>query len=214
MQDFASSLAVRLLGNLHGKRVLDLCAAPGGKTLQCSASGAEVTALDRSKKRLDILRANLARTGLSAKTVHCDALDWVTCEQFDVVIVDAPCSATGTVRRHPDLPYRRQASGWLRKLNNTQRQLVERAFSLVKPEGTVLYCVCSMLPEEGELVAGWAKETFDAESASVNCGGIGALPNWQASVGGIRTRPDYWQDKGGMDGFYAAALIRLGARRP
>ncbi len=213
VQDFASSLAVRLLGNLHGRTVLDLCAAPGGKTLQCSASGGEITALDRSRKRLDILRANLMRTGLHAKTIHCDALDWESCEQFDAVIVDAPCSATGTIRRHPDLPCRKQNDGWAETMYRTQRRLLEKAFSHARPDGRILYCVCSLLPQEGEHVVRWAKGRFDAKAVKVNCAAIGACPSWQTPEGGLRTRPDYWPGRGGMDGFYAAALVRRAAAR-
>lgn len=204
VQDYASSLAIDLLGNLNGLSVLDLCAAPGGKTLQCSAKGANVTSLDRSNKRLSLLHSNLKRTGLKANTIHCDAFEWNTDKKFDVVVVDAPCSATGTIRRHPDLPYRNQPVDWLDTLTNTQKKMIEKAISLVNPYGRILYCVCSLLPQEGEHVVKWAKEKFQLkvehpENLVVN-------NFWRSWEDGIRTRPDYWQERGGMDGFYAACL--------
>lgn len=204
VQDYAASLAVHLLGNLQGLTVLDLCSAPGGKALQCAAQGAKVTAMDRSQQRLKLLRANLRRTKLNAKTIHFDAMKWDTEQQFDVVIVDAPCSATGTIRRHPDLPYRQQENGWLNKLITIQQDLIMRALSFVKPNGRILYCVCSLLPQEGEHMIKWAIENLNLKTVNNNDKGVCSL--WLTKNGCLRTRPDYWLECGGMDGFYAAVL--------
>lgn len=211
VQDVASSLAVRLVGNLKGKHVLDLCAAPGGKTLQCCAQGAKVTALDRSRRRLDILEANLRRTRLAAKIVHSDALNWETSkvEPFDIVIVDAPCSATGTIRRHPDLVFRRQdITEALDAQVRLQKCLIKKAFDCINGGGIILYSVCSLLPQEGEEVIRWVKEKWGVGVLEMEISKIGGGPSWRANGGGIRTRPDFWSSKGGMDGFFAAALVK------
>lgn len=210
VQDWASALPIRLLGNLHDSTVLDLCSAPGGKAMQCIAAGAKVTALDRSPKRLKILRDNLRRTKLAATTSCCDALEWQSKEKFDVVVVDAPCTATGTIRRHPDLPHRNRHSGHINQLTAGQKQLVEVAFNSVKPGGRVLYSVCSLLPSEGEQVIAWAKQRFNASAVEIDFDSLSLSPNWKPALGGVRTRPDYWPEIGGMDGFYTAILLYHG----
>src|SRR6187397_1669803 len=142
VQDAAATLPVRLLGDISGKRVADLCAAPGGKTMQLAYAGAQVTAVDRSETRLERLRDNLARVGLQAETVAADATEWKA-EPFDAVLLDAPCSSTGTIRRHPDVPWiKREAD--ITGLTSLQQRLLDRAAALVKPGGTLIYCVCSM----------------------------------------------------------------------
>ena len=149
VQDVAAAMPARLLGDLRGKTALDLCAAPGGKTLQLCAAGAIVTAVDSSSSRLDRLRGNLTRAGFMAEIITANALSYDPGYTFDVVLLDAPCSATGTIRRHPDLPYVKSASQ-IDRLVETQKQLLDHAAKLVKPGGTLIYCTCSLEPMEGE----------------------------------------------------------------
>lgn len=203
VQDAAAALAVKLLGDVRGLRVLDLCAAPGGKTLQLADGGAEVTALDISAARLLRLKENLTRTGLSAQVVTADALDWQPAAQFDAVLLDAPCSATGTIRRHPDLPYLRQQSD-IPGLVDLQARLLDRALTWVKPGGRLVYCTCSLLQEEGEVqVAAALSRHPGLTMLHPDIPGID--PAWSGPRG-LRLRPDYWAERGGMDGFYMACL--------
>lgn len=206
VQDAASALPARWLKG-H-TRVLDLCAAPGGKTMQLAATGAEVTALDISGTRLDRLRANLSRTGLSAQVVRADALTWTPDQPFDAVLLDAPCSATGTLRRHPELPLLKTKQG-LRDLRALQAQLLDRVLKrssgLVKPGGAVVYCTCSLLPAEGDEQITAALQR-NPGTRLVHRPIAGVPPEWQAADGPIRTRPDYWAEHGGLDGFYMALL--------
>ncbi|MCC1480056.1 RsmB/NOP family class I SAM-dependent RNA methyltransferase [Roseibaca sp. Y0-43] len=206
VQDAASALPARWLSG-H-KRVLDLCAAPGGKTMQLAALGADVTALDVSDARLARLRANLKRTGLAAQIVCADALTWTPDQPFDAVLLDAPCSATGTMRRHPELPLLKTKDG-LRELRALQAALLDRvlepAQGVLRPGGEVVYCTCSLLPAEGEeqIKAALARHP----GARLVHRPIPGLPTaWQSPDGPIRTRPDYWPDLGGLDGFYMALL--------
>ena len=205
IQDTAAAIPVRLLGELKRRRVFDLCAAPGGKTLQCAADGADVVAVDLSAGRLRILDENLLRTGLRARTVHADALAWDG-GGADIVIVDPPCSSTGVIRRHPDIPHRRHAEDRLNALAETQRRLLARALSMTRPGGRVLYSVCSLLPSEGEDIARWSMAALGAEAAPVDIAAAGAAQAWRTHEGGVRLRPDFWQNRGGMDGFYAVVL--------
>jgi len=210
VQDAAAALPVRLLGDLAGRRVLDVCAAPGGKTLQLAAAGAEVTALDLSPARLGRLRENLARTGLSARVVVADALGWEPEAPFDAVLVDAPCSASGTIRRHPDLPHLR-TGGELGPLLALQAALLARAWGWLAPGGRLVYCVCSLLPAEGEgQVARFLAATPGARVVAPDAAALGVEPGWIDGAGGLRLRPDYWPERGGMDGFYAACLAGAG----
>jgi 16S rRNA (cytosine967-C5)-methyltransferase len=211
VQDAAAALPARALAVRPGERVLDLCAAPGGKTLQLAAAGAEVTALDISGPRLERLRENLQRTGLAARIVEADALEWVPDAPFDAVLLDAPCSATGTIRRHPDLPHIRDGSE-IAGLVNLQARLIDRALGFLKPGGRLVYATCSLLPEEGEgqLAAALARHP----GLEVTPGAL-ALPGveeaWITDAGGLRLRPDYWAERGGMDGFFIGALRWNGA---
>lgn len=204
VQDAAAALPVRLLGDVAGLRALDLCAAPGGKTLQLAAAGAQVTALDLSEPRLARLAENLARTGLGAELVAGDALE--ARGQWDVVLLDAPCSATGTIRRHPDLPRARQGEG-ISDLIDLQARMLDHALSLLAPGGRLVFCTCSLLPDEGEcqieeaLARHPGLQVLPAEAPGVE-------PDWRAPEGGLRLRPDYWPARGGMDGFYMAVLQR------
>lgn len=205
VQDAAAALPVRLLDPRPGERVLDLCAAPGGKTMQLADAGAVVTALDVSKDRAARLRENLSRTGLSAEIVVADALLWEG-GPFDAVLVDAPCSATGTMRRHPDLPRLKTARG-VKDLVEIQRRLIDRALRLVRPGGRIVYCACSLLPEEGGERIRDALERHPGLFVEDGPEIEGVDPSWRAPGGGIGTRPDYWNERGGMDGFHMARLV-------
>lgn len=202
VQDLAASLPARLLGEGpqagKGRRVLDLCAAPGGKTLQLAAAGWEVTALDISKRRLERLRDNLARTGLSASVVAADALEWEPDAPFDAIVLDAPCTATGTCRRHPDVLHRigpRQIA----ELAELQAALLARAIAWVKPGGRLVYAVCSLERAEGEAQAAGVALTPDPVRADELPAGLVPTPD-----GWVRTDPAMLAEAGGLDGFFIA----------
>lgn len=204
VQDAAAALPARLLGAQRGKRVLDLCAAPGGKTLQLAAAGARVVALDQSELRLGRLRENLARTRLQAEVVAADALEWQPDEPFDAILLDAPCSASGTIRRHPDLPFlRREAE--LAPLVALQGRLLDRAIGWLRPGGRLVFATCSLLPAEGEEQLDAILRRYPAMQAE-RVAIAGVDPDWWTPANGLRLRPDYWPDKGGMDGFFCARL--------
>ena len=204
VQDAGAALAVHLLGDVTDMRVLDLCAAPGGKTMQLAASAADVTALDISGPRMAKVAENLARTGLAAKLVVADALNWQSDDGFDAILLDAPCSATGTIRRHPDLPFVKDGSE-LPVLVDLQARLFDRALGLLKPGGRMVYCTCSLLAEEGE---------DQLAAAIVRHPGLkviapeipGIAPAWITPDGALRLRPDYWAEHGGMDGFFMVCV--------
>lgn len=204
VQDAAAALPAKVLDAQKGETVLDLCAAPGGKTLQMAAAGADVTALDISENRLTRLRANLKRTGLEAAVIAGDALEHEG--QYDAVLLDAPCTATGTIRRHPDLPHAKDGSDF-GALIELQAQMLAHAWTLVKPGGRLVFCTCSLLPDEGECQVEDALEMFEdmtADRAALDLPGVD--PAWITAEGGLRLRPDYWAETGGMDGFYMACL--------
>ena len=208
VQDAAAALPARLLQPQPGERILDLCAAPGGKTLQLAAAGAQVTALDISASRMTRLQANLARTGLTAALVTADALHWQPDTPFDAILLDAPCSATGTLRRHPDLPFVKDGSD-LPALTALQRDLIDRALTWLKPGGRLVFSTCSLLPEEGEdqLAAALARHPgLTVERPHIP----GADSGWWTPDGALRLRPDYWAEKGGIDGFLLARLRKPG----
>ncbi len=204
VQDAGAALAVHLLGAVTGLRVLDLCAAPGGKTMQLASLGADVTALDISGPRMAKVAENLARTGLAAKLVVADALNWQSDGGFDAILLDAPCSATGTIRRHPDLPFVKDGSE-LPLLMDLQAKLFDRALALLKPGGRMVYCTCSLLAEEGE---------DQLTAALLRHPGLTVIPpviagvhqGWITADGALRLRPDYWADRGGMDGFFMVCV--------
>lgn len=198
VQDLAASLPARLLGPGEGRRVLDLCAAPGGKTMQLSAAGWQVTAIDASAKRLQRVAENLARVGLSADVIIADVLTWEPAEPFDAVLLDAPCSATGTCRRNPDVLHRiglRQIA----EMAELQAQLLERAASWVKLGGTLVYAVCSLEREEGAEQAG--KVTLAADPLRSEELPAGLQPS---AEGWLRTDPGMLAEAGGLDGFFVA----------
>ena len=206
VQDAAAALPVVLLDPRPGEHVADLCAAPGGKTMQIAAAGATVTAIDLSAARLDRVRENLSRTGLNATLVMGDALDWRPDAPLDAVLLDAPCSATGTIRRHPELPFLRDGGG-IAELTALQAALIDHGLSLLKPGGRLVYAVCSLLPAEGEdqLAAALARHpVLRVERPDLP----GIEPAWITDAGGLRLRPDHWSGQGGMDGFFIARLVR------
>ncbi len=210
VQDAAAALPARLLADMPGARVLDLCAAPGGKAMQLAAMGAFVTALDISAARMVRLRENLARTGLTAELVVADALEWRPDAAFDAILLDAPCSATGTIRRHPELPWLR-AREEVTALRALQSALLDRvldpAHGLLRPGGRVVYCTCSLLPAEGEdqIRAAATRHRFRLLPADIP----GVPSPWVNTDGSLRTRSDYWAEHGGIDGFFIASMQHL-----
>lgn len=210
VQDVAASLPVRLFGDLSGKKVIDLCAAPGGKTAQLAAAGARVISVDRSDKRLERLRENMARLGLEAETVAADAAAWMPDAPADAVLLDAPCSATGTIRRHPDVA-RLKGEEDVEKLARLQARLLVRAADMVAPGGLLVYGTCSLQPEEGEMqVKALLARRADLEHVPVDSGEVGGLSELLTPDGDIRATPGLLADKGGMDGFYVARLRKRG----
>lgn len=204
VQDAAAAIPARVLAVQPGEKVLDLCAAPGGKTLQLAAAGAEVVALDISSSRMNRVRENLDRTGLSADIQVGDALTHQG--KYDAILLDAPCSATGTIRRHPDLPHAKDGSEFS-TLIEQQARMLAHAWTLLKPGGRLVFCTCSLLPDEGEVhieEALTATPDMTTDSAALDLPGVD--PAWITPEGGLRLRPDYWPELGGMDGFYIACL--------
>lgn len=202
VQDAAAALPARLLAPRAGERIADLCAAPGGKTAQLAAAGAHVFAIERDGNRLRRLRQNLSRLQLRADVIEADAISWTPPEPLDAILLDAPCSATGTARRHPDV-LRLKRGQDLAGLAENQDRLLAAAAGLLRPGGRLVYAVCSMQPEEGPQRAeaavrfGLRPDPFTADELS-------ALPEGRTVEGWLRTHPGLWPDQGGMDGFFAA----------
>jgi 16S rRNA (cytosine967-C5)-methyltransferase len=214
VQDAAASLPARLFGDVADKRIADFCAAPGGKTAQLALAGARVTAIDRSSNRMARLRDNLTRLSLQAETVVADAAEWKegTEASFDGILIDAPCTSTGTIRRHPDI-------GWLRQeadigpLVALQKRLLQRAAALLKSGGTLVYCTCSLEPEEGEqAIAAFLAAEPSLRRAPIDAGEVAGLTEIVSAEGDLRTLPCHLpRDEprlGGLDGFYAARLVK------
>ncbi|RRH77892.1 RsmB/NOP family class I SAM-dependent RNA methyltransferase [Falsigemmobacter faecalis] len=208
VQDTAAALPAKILDVQPGEKVLDMCAAPGGKTMQMAAAGADVTALDMSAKRMERLAENLARTGLSAQQVVADALAYGVPNQFDAVLLDAPCSATGTIRRHPELPFIKDPAD-LKAQSRLQAQMIDQAVYVLKPGGRLVFCTCSLLPEEGEeqMASALSRHKNLQRDQKAVAGWPGA---WDAKGGGLRLRPDHMAQEGGMDGFFIAAFRKDG----
>ncbi len=213
VQDAAAALPARLFGDLAGKRVADLCAAPGGKTAQLAAVGAHVTAVDRAPARLKRVGENLARLSLTAELVQADAQTWTAEEKFDAVLLDAPCSATGTVRRHPDLPWLKHTSD-VADLARIQTRLIAHALSLLKPGGALVYCTCSLEPEENEdVVEALLHREPGVRRAPISASELFGHAEFISKDGDLRTLPCQLPDAdsrlSGLDGFYAARLTKL-----
>jgi 16S rRNA (cytosine967-C5)-methyltransferase len=212
VQDAAAALPARLFGEVAGRRIADLCAAPGGKTAQLAAAGAHVTAVDRSPSRLARLGDNLARLRLAAELVAADAAEWEA-EPFDAVLVDAPCSSTGTIRRHPDIPWLKREAD-LAALTALQTRLLDRAVTLTRPGGALVYCTCSLEPEECEAqVEALLARTPGLARRPVRAEEVGGCAEFVTAAGDLRTLPCHWPDPdprmAGLDGFYAARLTRI-----
>ena len=212
VQDAAAALPAKLLGEVRGKSVADLCAAPGGKTAQLSQAGAQVTAVDRSGARLARLRQNLTRLKLDAAVAEADAASWQG-GAFDAVLVDAPCSSTGTIRRHPDIPWLKSESD-LAKLGALQTRLLDHAATLVKPGGTLVYCTCSLEREEGEdQIAALLGRNPGLRRDPIRAEEVGGQAEFLTAGGELRTLPCHWPDEdarmAGLDGFYAARITRI-----
>jgi 16S rRNA (cytosine967-C5)-methyltransferase len=211
VQDAAAALPARLFGDLKGKSIVDLCAAPGGKTAQLVQGGAQVTAIDRSPNRVARLRENLARLSLEAETVVVDGTEYPG-EGFDGVLLDAPCSSTGTIRRHPDVAWLKQDSDIV-MLTALQRRLLQKAASILKPGGTLVYCTCSLEPEEGEqAIADLLAKDSSMRRAPADASEVAGLAEIVTPEGDLRTLPSHLPHAdprlGGLDGFYAARLIK------
>jgi len=206
VQDLAAQLPARLLGPGAGRAALDLCAAPGGKTMQLAAAGWQVTALDISKRRLDLLKANLRRTGLKAAPLRADALTWEPRQRFDAILIDAPCSATGTCRRHPDVLHRIGARQ-IADLVELQRALVARAAAWLNPGGVLVYAVCALEQEEGEAQAAWIAAHCPLSPLPITAAQLpaGLAPTPE---GTLRTHPGMLAAHGGLDGFFIARWQR------
>ncbi len=214
VQDAAAALPARLFGDIAGKTILDLCAAPGGKTAQLAHAGADVIALDRSPARMARLRDNLARLSLQADAVVADACEWDGGDRggFDGILLDAPCTSTGTIRRHPDVAWLRQ-EGDIAQLESLQKRLLEKAVSLLKPGGTLVYCTCSLEPEEGEqAIAALLTAEPELRRIPIEASEVGGRAELISREGDLRTLPCHLPHAdprfAGLDGFYAARLVR------
>jgi 16S rRNA (cytosine967-C5)-methyltransferase len=221
VQDAAAALPARLFGDVAGKTIADLCAAPGGKTAQLAQAGAHVTAIDRSPGRMTRLRDNLARLTLEAETVVADAVEWSKENEkengkeggsFDGVLVDAPCSSTGTIRRHPDVAWLRQEAD-IGALMALQKRLLQKAVALLKPGGTLVYCTCSLELEEGEqAISALLAAESTVRRVPIEVGEVAGLTEIVTAEGDLRTLPCHLPHDdprlGGLDGFYAARLVK------
>ncbi len=214
VQDAAAALPAKLLGARPGRRIVDLCAAPGGKSAELAATGAEVTAVDRSAERLKLLAANFERLKLHADIVVADALAYHA-GPFDAALIDAPCMATGTIRRHPDV-------AWLKRPNDLpgllklQSELIDKAVELTAPGGVIVYSTCSLEPEEGEAqIVALLRRNPDVRRVPISAEEIGGLAQCLSPAGELRTLPCHlWGEdprRSGLDGFFAARLVKAGA---
>jgi 16S rRNA (cytosine967-C5)-methyltransferase len=210
VQDAAAALPARLLGDVGGRAVVDLCAAPGGKTAQLAAAGARVIAVELSDRRAERLRANLKRLGLQAQIEVADALAWRPPEPVAFVLLDAPCTATGTIRRHPDIPWHKTPAD-VSRMAELQGQLLEAAVAMLAPGGILVYASCSLQPEEGpQGIARALDAGLAAERLPVEAGELDALSVGITGEGDVRTLPCHLPQRGGLDGFFIARLRRPG----
>jgi 16S rRNA (cytosine967-C5)-methyltransferase len=212
VQDAAATLPARLLGDVRGKRVADLCAAPGGKTAALVAAGASVVAVDVAPDRVERLRATLARLKLAAEIIRADVLEWRPDERFDAILLDAPCTATGTIRRHPDIPYLKRPADFA-PLATLQAKMIERAASLLKPGGTLVYATCSLEPEEGEAHLAPTLANLPLTLDPVTAGELPGLAAAVTAAGTVRTLPFHLPaDSPRLSGLDAFFVMRLKKR--
>src|SRR5262252_10322619 len=212
VQDAAAALPAKLFGDVRGRGIADLCAAPGGKTAQLAAAGARVIAVDRAPRRLERLRGNLERLHLTVETVAADVMQW-RAGPFYAVLLDAPCSSTGTIRRHPDIPWLKRAPD-VATMAALQRRLVAQASELTKPGGVLVYCTCSLEPEEGvEVIRDLLAHDPNLRRQPISADEVHGRSEWLTAEGDLRTLPCHLDDPdsrmGGLDGFYAARLQRI-----
>jgi 16S rRNA (cytosine967-C5)-methyltransferase len=215
VQDTAAALPARLFGDIAGKSIADLCAAPGGKTAQLVHAGARVTAVDRSPARMARLRENLTRLSMEAEIVVADAAEWPGAksgEGFDGILIDAPCTSTGTIRRHPDVAWLRQEVD-IAALAALQKRLLQKAITLLRPGGILVYCTCSLEPEEGEqAIAALLGSDSGMRRAPIEAGEVAGLQEILTAEGELRTLPCHLPHTdprlAGLDGFYAARLVK------
>lgn len=209
VQDAAAALPARLIRDVAGKTVIDLCAAPGGKTAQLAAAGAEVFAVDADATRLKRVSENLNRLKLGAHLVAADATKWTPAKPADAILLDAPCTATGTIRRRPDIA-RLKTQADVKRLAVLQDELLSRAADMLKPGGTLVYATCSLQPEEGpERIDALLKADAPFVREPVTPTELPDLESAITADGDVRTLPSYWEDRGGIDGFFIARLRRL-----
>ena len=213
VQDAAAAIPARLLGNVAGLRVADLCAAPGGKTAQLVVAGAKVTAVDRAPARLKRLQENLTRLSLEAELVCADVAAWTPEQHFDAVLLDAPCTSTGTIRRHPDVPWLKRSAD-ITSLAAAQRRLLDHAITLIKPGGKLVYCTCSLEPEEGaDVVADLLAREQSVRRVPITAAEVFGQTDFINPDGDLRTLPCHFTDAdsrfAGVDGFYAARLEKI-----
>ncbi len=208
IQDAAAALPARLFGPVAGLDVIDMCAAPGGKTAQLADAGARVTAVDRSARRLERLIGNLKRLGLPVSAVAADALNWRPAQPADAVLLDAPCTATGAIRRHPDVLHLKQPED-VSRLSAVQENLLLAAVDMLRPGGTLVYCTCSLEPEEGpRRVAALLEGGAPLERRPLDPAEIGVPAEWITAEGDLRTLPCHFGEYDGVDGFYGARLVK------
>ncbi len=208
VQDAAAAIPVRLFGPIAGRRIVDLCAAPGGKTAQLAAGGAVVTAIDRSPRRVQRLHANLERLSLKAETVSADAITWRPADAVDGVLLDAPCTATGAIRRHPDVPHLKTPDD-VARLAAVQERLLAAAVEMLKPGGLLIYCTCSLEAAEGpDQIDRAIEKGLPVARVPVTADEVGGEAAFITPDGDVRTLPSYWSQYDGIDGFYAARLVR------
>ena len=213
VQDAAAALPAKLLGAVAGKDVADLCAAPGGKTAQLAAAGAQVTAVDKSPGRLNRLKENATRLGLNVETLVGDAAEFAPGRMFDAILIDAPCTATGTVRRHPDILILKRDED-VAALATLQSRILDGAAASLKPGGTLVYCTCSLEPEEGaNQIDRFLAGQPEFRRSAIDAAALGLDPAWLSAAGDLRTLPCHLADlpagMTGMDGFFAAKLERM-----
>ena len=209
IQDAAAALPARLIRDVAGKTVIDLCAAPGGKTAQLAAAGAEVFAVDADATRLKRVTENLNRLKLDAHLVAADATKWVPAKPADAILLDAPCTSTGTIRRRPDIA-RRKILADVQRLAVLQDELLSRTADMLKPGGTLVYATCSLQPEEGpERIDGLLKTDAPFVREPITPAELPGLESAITAKGDVRTLPSHWEDRGGIDGFFIARLRRL-----